>query len=621
MTRILQLTVGLLAATFLPLAIAGPADPHIMVVMDRTSVQVTASGAMTVDRTEIMKALDASGARMLATLAIPFNASRQSVEVLGASVVMPDETMREVSREDIHTAPWPSSVPASAYADAKRTEIRFSGLQPGSVVSAHFVLHSTEPFLPGQVGYFQIVSRASAIQEMHVDVRAPAELRLNVRANDMRVRHGFAGSDETWVLTTDKVPPLINVATTSSLLAKSPFVAIGRTADAQEVGAAYLRRILPAERVTLELQQLADSIGEDSIDPEALMHRYYAWINAHIALVTVPLGLGNTAPRLAQDVLLSRYGTAEDRVILLQALMRAKALSSDLVFVPSLPVTWAGQLPVVPDYADRVLLTVHNGQHVLDIANPVLALGEFDPEDRGKFGFRVGPDGGVAPIQIPGQAEAHSNAAVASRLVMQADGSLDGTATIAAYGDMAATARHDAYANDPLALRARLAPHAPAGTNLSIVHTDDPMQPSDKFVINSTFTVPAYHAAGAYRMPVPRVVSGTRPMDAFADQQGPGLCQRTARSEDTEIKWVLPVVVDLPTNVDVDVGHGIGHYTATYIYDDANRTLHVQRSVRLFANPVECDPAQQAQFAKLADAVRADLAATLTVTPVATAAR
>ncbi|AGG89003.1 DUF3857 domain-containing protein [Rhodanobacter denitrificans] len=610
----------LATAMLLPLGAAAE-DPHVMVVLDRASIQVSASGATVVDRTQIMKAMDAEGVRMLGTLTIPFNLARQSVDIKGASVVMPDQTMREVGAGDIATHPWPTPVAAPSYRDVQRKEIRFAGLQPGAVVSAHYVIRTDRPLLQGQGGYFQVVSRAFPIKELRFDVSAPAAMHLNVRVNNMRTDHQRIGGTEHWTMTADKVAPLVNVASTSTLLAKSPFVAIGRSADPRAVGVAYLGRIAPAERVTLELQQLADSIGENAIDPSVLVRRYYAWINAHIALVPVPLGLANDRPRAAQDILLSKYGTAEDRVILLQALMHAKELPSDLVFVPSLPVMWGDQLPLVPEFQDKLLLTVDNGQHVLDIGNPVLALGEYDPEDHGKFGIRIGPGGGVAPLQIPDATATTSNGGTATQLVMLADGSLQGSTTVAAYGDMAASARHDVFANDPIALRGLVSRNAPVGTQLAIVHTDDPLQPSNRFVINTTFTVPAYHGLTAYRMPIPRVVTGTRPMDAFAAQRGPGLCQRTVRSEETQLHWVLPVRVDVPRNVDLSVGAGLGRYQATYIYDDASRTLRVQRSVTLQANPVQCDPAQQAQLAKLAEAVRADIGATLTVTPVAVAAR
>jgi hypothetical protein len=63
----------------------------------------------------------------------------------------------------------------------------------------------------------------------------------------------------------------------------------------------------------------------------------------------------------------------------------------------------------------------------------------------------------------------------------------------------------------------------------------------------------------------------------------------------------------------VDVGAGLGRYTASYVFDGPGQTLHIKREVTLRANPSECDPQQQEQLAKLAATVRQDLASQLSV--------
>lgn len=588
---------------------------HVLVTSDSVDIHVNTDGSSTVEQTEIMKALDATGARMLATLTIPYNRERQSVEVLGASVVQPDESMQEVPPSGITSERWPSTEGAPAYQAASRQVVRFPALVPGSVVAAHFRVISHRPLLPGQYGFFRVQPRTMAIESVTYTLTAPASMHLQVKANQLLGTVTHQGQFDRWTYSATKLPPLVNVASTSEMLAKSPYFMVSQSADPRAVAAAYLRRIKPAENITLELQDLADVLGQQAVEPRNLLDAYYAWINDHIKLVSVPLGLANDRPRKAEDILWSRYGSVEDRIILLQALMQAKALSTDLVFVPSLPVHWSDALPVAPDFYDRLLLTVDRGQTVLDIGNPVLALGQYDPTDRAKFGFRVGPDGGEAPLQIPGQEVAAAESSVSTSIDVDQDGSIRGTAAIAGYGDLAAAARYEAYAQAPGDFRTEISRYAPRSANIIVDAMDNPLVPAHQFQIRARFAVPGYHPlTGDYHMPVPRILSGVSPMDDFARQTGAGLCQRTWRAESTTIHWVAPISLrEIPRNVDLDVGAGLGRYTATYVFDGPAQTLHIKRQVTLRANPSECDPQQQAQLARLANVVRQDLGSQLSV--------
>lgn len=599
---------------------ASAGEPHVLVISNQVVETIHIDGSSTTDRTEIVRALDRVGVGMLSRLTIPYDADRQHVTVESASFVLPDESMHLVPANDIRTLPWPTTNQAPYYASARRTVVDFVGLQPGAVVTTHFRITSAHPWLSHTISFFSINPRTAGLGNIDYRITAPAALHLHVRANQMQGGEQAVGDQDVWQFHASELPPLVNVATTSELLAKSPYVMVSSDAGPTAVALAYLHRVRPAEHVTLELQHLADTLGGDSIVPTTLMRRYYAYINNHVRLVDIPLGLSDAWPRPAQTILLSGYGTAEDRVVLLQTLMKAKNLTSDVVLLPSLPVFWDSALPVVPDFFDRVLLTVRGGTEVMDIGQPVLAIGETDPTDRGKFGIRIGPMGGVIPIQIPGTSRRIPTATVSTNIVVQGSGALDGAATMASYEGLAATAREVVYDSDPMTLRERLAPRAPTSAQLSIEHVDSPMVPASRFVMTGTYTVPHYHPlTGDYVMPVPRVFTGLSPMDAFAAGGSAGLCERTSREEDTSIHWATPVAVIAPNDVHASVDGGLGQYTATYTYDDVSRTLRVTRHVTLRADPLDCDPVQHAAIAELAATVRKDLDATIRVSPVAPA--
>jgi len=295
-------------------------------------------------------------------------------------------------------------------------------------------------------------------------------------------------------------------------------------------------------------------------------------------------------------------------------LMRAKSIPTDLVFVPSLPITWSGTLPAVPQFYNRLLLTVHDGQQPLDIGNPVLAMGAFGPRDRGKFGIRVAPAGGIGVMQVPDHSLGDAESALSTRIDLEADGSMIGNTTIADYGDLAAAAREQVMTLDPLALRARLTRHAPRSVNITIGKIDSPYVPDNRFVVEGQFSAKASGPdAGGYMMKVPRIMNSLSAMDDFANAKGAGLCQRTYREEDTTIHSAAGHPFLAPHNVDITADGGVGQYTATYEVDNAAHTLTVKRAVTLRASDINCDHAQQTALANLAGAVRSDLSTSINV--------
>ena len=586
---------------------------HLLVKRDDVHVRFNAAGGSTVERIEIVKAMDAVGARMLARLTIPYNASREHVAIHGASVVFPDKDMRLIPNDAITTKAWPGTEGSPSYQDAKRLEVEFGEMPVGSQVAVQYSISADQPWLAGDPGFFAMASRADALQEVSYTITAPASLHLDIHANALTGGQTGRGAMDTWSYHAAKLPPLFDVASRSELMSKSPYVVVAGAPPAAAAGD-YLGRIAGAEHVSLELQHLADVLGKGTILPATLMARDYAWIDAHVRLVRVPLALAG-APRRAEDILLDRYGSAEDRVILLQALLKAKSVPSDVVLLPTLPATWAGLPMAIPSFNNRLMLTVDGGRLPLDIGSPVVGLGSFDASDRGKFGLRVAPHGGTLPLQVPPTTDGTSAATVATNVIVQASGALDGAATVTSYGELAAVARGRALELDPLSLRHAVAPYAPGATQLGVTHLDDPHVDANRFVLVGHYSIPGYHPLlGTYRMPVPRVITGFSPMDDFARQDGAGLCQRTARAETTAIHWAMPAIVDAPKDVVMRLAGGLGQYRATYVYDEATRTLHVQRSLRLGANPIECDSQQQRALAKLAEKVRADLAASIEVT-------
>lgn len=585
---------------------------HVLVVTETVSVRVNADSTSVTDRTETLKALDAYGAKCLSTYMVPYQAVRQDVRVVEASVIEPDQSEVVITQSDIVDQPMGAVANAPAYIDAREVVVHVPKMVPGSVVMVHTIKTEKQPFLPGVFSLFEITARQWPIEDVNYTLTAPASLHLYVQANDLQGGMHTSMGQDSWIFAAHQVPPLVNVASTSEMLKKSPFIAAIGASKVDQVARQYLWRTTPPQHISLELQYIADTVGGGSIDPSVLVRRYYEWINNHVRLVDIPMELGLVKPRRADDILTSGYGTAEDRVILMQALMSAKDVSADLVLVPSLPVMWSLKIPANTAFANRVLLSTDNGQQLLDIGNPVVDFGESGPRDRGKIGTRIAMNGATTDLVIP---EMHStkdaSSSVSTAILIDKHGDLSGSSIATSYGDLASDAREAAFGGEAL-LAQKLARNAPKGTTLTITSYDDPRRPTNAYTITAKFQLDKFQdKKGGFSMPLPRPVTSVPALEDFSLSSGEGLCQRTWRQEVTTIDMTQQHSFSPPADVDVTAAEGAGHYTAVYRLDSSKLTA--TRTLELNADPISCGREQQSELAKLAKAVRSDLHAQVSV--------
>lgn len=630
MKQLFPLIAGAAAMLMAVTAVAGE-SPAIILRHD-VNIVVDPSGMRKVTTTVERKALTAEGVAYIRTITIPFNGRRGPLDIVSATVTGPDGKAVAVPQTDIRTSAYPGVDGAPAYQLAKVIRIQFPGVVEGSTVKVEYVDRQAQPFVAGGVSLFEVVDRSLPISEASVEVTAPSFMNLHLQDNNMTGGVNTSAAQpgmRTWSFHAANLPALTAVASVSQRLAQSPWVLVTSFDTQQQAAEAYLYRLHQPTSLSLELQYIADTVGKGIEDPQQLMTAYYGWIASHIRLIPLPLALANPSLRSAEDIYLSGYGTPEDRVVLLRALMRAKGISTDIVLVPGAPIYWKPMVAAVPAFYGKVLLSAPGHANVLDVGSQAVAVGQFAPSDRGKLGIRIASSGRVASFHVPEPEPGQMADDVTTSASLSADGTLTGTSTATAYGDLATAAARTFKTDSPLQIRSRITASAPAGAVVTLggnglipEQPGVPVQGQEPYVFHAHYSVAGYAANQTPGMakipstgpiktpigesiPVPRVVSALASLDEVA-RPGAPLCQPGLHSETTAL--ALPFNADdikLPSNVSAGSPAGPAQYTSNYSISD--NVIYVSRALSIKVSPTHCSGSDEAAIEQVVGAMRKDL--------------
>ena len=534
-----------------------------------------------------------------------FAPDAQTLEVMEAWVDEPDGTRIEVAAADRFTRPSAAAQSAPGFSGSLTTTVLFPQLRPGS--RTHIVwrlVQRTPPLLGFNVD--AIPPLDTPVGEAGVSITAPASLPLHWAA-----RGGFMVDDRTEggvrhitarITDTMAEPAEQDMPDASDF---APLFLLTTLPDLAELGAIYWRGAQGRAAVTPAIAELAGRIagGRSGLDA---VRAVYDWVAGNIRYVAVYLDPDDGwVPHAAAEVLARGYGDCKDHVALMQALLAARGIRAQAALVDLGNRT--EDLPLwVPQFNHAMVWLPDFGR----FANPTDPFARFDGSDRllaGKTVVLATEHGAV--LHTPQERPQDNAYRYDARLVIAADGRIDGSATIRPAGNLESAARAAiAGAADATELADGLLDGTPEG-GFGEVQAGDPRDLSQPFVLHATWHSPhgvTFEGQEAL-LPVPAGVDFDPPahLRALLSDQ-PRRRRLVAAPRDAQ--WTSMIVVPpgfavtrLPE--DVALRNEAGLYSASY--ERTGRDVRVVRRLVL-ARPVylaEQYPALEAViYAALTDA-------------------
>ncbi len=325
----------ILALIGLLLAGAASADPVSHLRIDRQIMRydVRRDLTYTMTRTDDVTLLTARGVQIGGSSAMGYSPDRQHVAVIEAWVDQPDGTRVQVPPNGMfnRVAQAPDNTPG--FVNAMVRAVVFPQLKEGSRTHVVWQLTQTTPAMYG-FNVQQLVALEIEAGPRTITINVPADLPFAWRA-----RGGFEVSD----VATDGMRQV--VAFLPHYASAEPEAAMVHASDVvpgfaattlpsyEAIGAITAQAAAGRADVTPDIQALADRIAGNRTGIAAA-RAIYEWVTENIRYVAVYLNMEDGwVPHAAPDVLKAGYGDCKDYSVLMQALLAARGIRSEITLV------------------------------------------------------------------------------------------------------------------------------------------------------------------------------------------------------------------------------------------------------------------------------------------------
>lgn len=355
-----------------PKAATANSYPNEAVVIERmeTTIHMNADGTGERDMHVKVRVQSEGAAQQFGDLTFPYASANETLNIKYVRVTKPDGSVVETSPSDAIEMPADVSRQAPLYSDLKEKHLPVRSVSSGDTLEYEIDTSINKADAPGQFwgsehftppGTVVVLAEVLTLDlpaDKYVQVWSPNHNPTITEQNGRRIY--------SW-----NVPQLVTAPkNTGSDSAKSgpkdpdedadgrklPSVAWTTFHTWAEVGNWYRGLELTQSAPTDAIRVKADDLTKDAKTPEDQVRALYEYVSTQTRYVGIDFGIGRYQPHLAAEILANQYGDCKDKDTLLEALLRAKGLSS----APALIGAGIAPVPEVPSPAvfNHVITTV-----------------------------------------------------------------------------------------------------------------------------------------------------------------------------------------------------------------------------------------------------------------------
>lgn len=460
---------------------------------------------------------------------LPFRyiAPNEQVSIRSATIRKRDGTTTNILAAPNSTKDSASRVTKDfpAYVSLKEMHLLAPSLAAGDILEYDVVTRIVKPFSPGEFWFDYAFMRDSIALDEQLELDLPSGREFSIRAPDLSRLDGkenrFAGAKldgSEFVFTQTQRPGRVVLRWTHA----NPRRISAEEQDARQRGAAppdvsltsfedwnavarwYAQAEKESSRVDTQIKVKSHELIRAESSDGGKERAICTYVSQKIRDVGLPESLGRMPPRSPEAVLLSGYGTPQEKAALLVALLRAAGIPANAVLIPSRRALDAG-LPS-PSQFDQAITTFRDGAEPaaiwIDPSAELAPFGFLPATLRGKSALLVTPEGSAKIVKTPADPPFKSKQNVAIEGKLNELGILGGTVRYALRGDteyVLRTAFHRAPRAEWNELAQTILKLDGLNGNVTNVTISDPVETENPFEVTIAFSDP-----GAFLWPIQR---------------------------------------------------------------------------------------------------------------------
>ena len=345
-------------------------NESIVLERSETTYKMHADGTGERDVHVIVRVQSDGAAQQFGVLTFPYASAYETPAINFVRVRKPDGTVVDTPASDAIDMPADVTREAPLYSDLKEKHVPVRALASGDTLEYEVDTTINKAEAPGEfwgADHFTPPGTVVVLAEI-LNLEVPADKYVQVWSPN----HKPAIADKDGVRTyTWKVSQLVtaprNSADEKAVPPKDPdededgrkvpSVAWTTFHNWAEVGDWYRSLALQQAQPDDAIRARADELTRDAKTPEEQVRDIYDFVSTHTRYVGIDFGIGRYQPHPAAEVLADGYGDCKDKDTLLEALLRAKGISTSPALIG------AGIAPVAdvpsPAVFNHVITTVN----------------------------------------------------------------------------------------------------------------------------------------------------------------------------------------------------------------------------------------------------------------------
>lgn len=376
-------------------AVPTPAQIELL----ETHIRFEADGSSRKEVHALVRINTELGTRQFARLNFDYHRAFEAVEIPLARITHAGGGTADILPSAVSDQPNPAVADASAYQDARRKTVRILGLQPSDKLEYRVITTTTHaPLAPDFYLFHAFAKDAIVTQEQfELDLPAARAAQMRVNPNTPATYEGKSGDGAAarvihrWEYRWASVETKATDSSKQNTSAE-PDVALTTFTSWNQLSARLAEKFESSENMAPEVIAKSDDLTKSAKNPEEKIEAIYDFVSRKIATLELPLGSNGFRVRAPAEIISSGYASAEDKLVLFKALVRAAKMPA-IVALAGAPDAAETLLPRPSMFTHALVWTGKKGPGVwLDPGVEVAPFRMIASNLRGKPAFLLLPE-------------------------------------------------------------------------------------------------------------------------------------------------------------------------------------------------------------------------------------